>query len=454
MNPLFPPIHEPRLEGNARAFLVPWRRLPLLHLHVHLEGGVDCDPPGRDGTAALTSSLLLAGAGSRDRPHFAKALDALGAQLSIQATRTATLLSLDIPVESLSPGLELVRDVLVAPHLERLEFQKIRRRARQDWILLLENDPQALVHIAGRAWLHGRHHPEGRLEDGDDVTLARIRHADTIHFHERIVRAVRRWVVAVGDLGEEDLERAARALLDVLPAGSSSDGPMPACTPGRSPILLIDRPGSEQAYLWIGRAADATITGEDPVALDLVRSLLGGHFTSLLNRRLRIEEGLTYGAHAHVRRTRHGGWTAIATYTATETCARALDAVFTVLDSLRQQAPTDEDVEATRRYLAGQHPFGFETPSGIAHHVETIAEGLRTRRDEEDYAERLAAVPISEIGRLVERYFPRRTHGHMAVVGDAQRLLPDLAPFGDITLRPLGPGCLQGLPVEKASTRG
>jgi zinc protease len=451
MKGLLPPSEETVLDPATRFLTVPWRRLPLVHLHLHLDGGADLDPPGREGTASLTAELLATGAGERDRAAFARALDEAGANLDIRPGRRKTLLSLDLPSSALATGTALLADVLARPRLERDEFSKIRRRAQQDWVMLRENDPGALAALAGRAWLYGPEHPDGRLEEGEDRSLARIRCPDTALLHRRLVQSPKRWAIAVGDADEEDLAAVGRTLLAALDGARPPLPPPAPAAPGPTPILLLDRPGSTQAYLWLGHACAPTLRAEDPVALELARSTFGGHFTSLLNRRLRTELGLTYGAHCALRRTPAGGTVAIATYTGRERCAAALAAVLDLLDAFAERGPSASDLEATRRYLAGQHAFGFETPGQLAHRLEAIVEGLWSRSDDEDYEERLAGISVHDLSQIARTHFPLRDRFRLCVVGDAAALRPQLERFGAVTIHV--PGASGLLPTTKRKRR-
>ena len=57
-------------------------------------------------------------------------------------------------------------------------------------------------------------------------------------------------------------------------------------------MVLIDAPGAVQTYFWIGNVGvDRHYSGRP--ALDLVNTVFGGRFTSMLNTELRIKSGLT-----------------------------------------------------------------------------------------------------------------------------------------------------------------
>ena len=71
-------------------------------------------------------------------------------------------------------------------------------------------------------------------------------------------------------------------------------------------VLLVDSPESAQTYFWI---ANVGVNKRYPqhAALDLVNTLYGGRFTSILNTELRIKSGLSYSARAGFTRTHGGG---------------------------------------------------------------------------------------------------------------------------------------------------
>ena len=86
-------------------------------------------------------------------------------------------------------------------------------------------------------------------------------------------------------------------------------------------LLLIDKPDATQTYFRIGQPGIAH-SDPDRTALQLVNTLFGGRFTSMLNDALRVNSGLTYGAAATLDLYREPGAITISTYTRTETTDR------------------------------------------------------------------------------------------------------------------------------------
>ena len=92
---------------------------------------------------------------------------------------------------------------------------------------------------------------------------------------------------------------------------------------GRS-VLLVDSPGSVQTYFWLGNVGVNKYYSGRP-ALDLVNTLYGGRFTSILNTELRIKSGLTYGASSRFTRGTVPGEFAIQSFTQTDDTGKAIE---------------------------------------------------------------------------------------------------------------------------------
>ncbi len=140
-------------------------------------------------------------------------------------------------------------------------------------------------------------------------------------------------------------------------------------------MLLIDSPGSVQTYFWIGNVGvDRRYSGRP--ALDLVNTLYGGRFTSILNTELRIKSGLSYGASSRFTRGSVPGEFAIRSFTQTDNTVKALDLTLETLEQLKHGSLTPEMLESARSYVLGQFPLQLET----AAHWAAVPGGSRILR--------------------------------------------------------------------------
>jgi predicted Zn-dependent peptidase len=197
-------------------------------------------------------------------------------------------------------------------------------------------------------------------------------------------------------------------------------------------VLLVDAPGSVQTYFWLGNVGvDKRYSGRP--ALDLVNTLYGGRFTSILNTELRIKSGLTYGAVSGFSRGTVPGPFAIRSFTQTDTTGQALDLTLQTLEKLKHDPLPPQMLESARAYVLGQFPLQLET---AAHWAAALAdlEFYGLGKDYiEGYGPALAKVDAAEAAAVTADAFPRTTDLVIVLIGDASKIRDVAAKYGPVT---------------------
>ena len=202
-------------------------------------------------------------------------------------------------------------------------------------------------------------------------------------------------------------------------------------------VLLIDSPGSAQTYFWIGNVGVDRHYRERP-ALDLVNTLFGGRFTSMLNTELRVKSGLSYGARSGFSRGSVAGEFAIRSFVQTQDTRVALDLALQTLGRLREpQAITAEMLDSARAYLLGQFPLHFETAADWAAALGEIELYRLGAGYIDSYTPRLQEVSLPLSRSVIEQAFPVPEAVAIVLIGDAARLSDQLAEYGPVTRMPL-----------------
>jgi zinc protease len=101
---------------------------PRVRVRLVLPGGFAQDPPGRTSQSELLAGVVTRGAGSRDAPAFADALENMGSDLSVASYLNDYSIGLSATVDSLDETLDLLSDVLRTPRIDQREVELLREQ--------------------------------------------------------------------------------------------------------------------------------------------------------------------------------------------------------------------------------------------------------------------------------------------------------------------------------------
>lgn len=432
------PAHERIvLENGLTLILVPRRDVPLVAFNAVLRGGESNAASGKSGVASLVAGLLEKGAGERAAFAFADAVEGVGGTFHAGSGPESITLRGQFLARDQHLLLELLADVLLRPRFEPQELEYLRARQIELIKAAKDSDPSELLGTYGRAFLFGTH-PYGRPPIGSERSLASITHEDILRYPRANFGADRLTLVFAGDIDSAWLTRAVSQAFASWPRAQRSASAL--VQPERlreRQVLLIDSPGSTQTYFWIGNVGVDRHYPERP-ALDLVNTLFGGRFTSMLNTELRVRSGLSYGARSGFSRGSVAGEFAIRSFVQTQDTRVALDLALQTLGRLREpQAITAEMLDSARAYLLGQFPLHFETAADWAAALGEIELFRLGAGYIDSYTPRLHEVSLPLSRSVIEQAFPVPEAVAIVLIGDATRLSDQLAEYGPVTRMPL-----------------
>jgi zinc protease len=429
-----PPHERLVLANGITLVIVPSREVPLVSFQAVLRGGPVADT--KPGVASLVAGLLEKGAGERDAFGFADAVEGAGGSFSVAAGVEAISISGQFLARDQPLMLELLADALVRPRWDVEEFERLRARRIELIKAAKDSDPAELIGTYGRALLFGNH-PYGKPPTGSEESLAAITHQDVLDYARAQLGADRLLLVFAGDVDVAGLKRAVTSAFGGWQRAATSLATVlePPRQRGRR-VLLVDSPESAQTYFWIANVGVNKRYAEH-AALDLVNTLYGGRFTSLLNTELRIKSGLSYSARAGFTRSTAAGEFAIRSFTDTENTAKAIELSLETLTRLRREGVTAEMLDSARGYVLGQYPLNFETASDwSAALVELEFYGLGAAYIDE-YATALRGVTLPIARAVIELAFPSADDVAIVLIGDAGRIRDAARRFGDVTELPI-----------------
>ncbi|GAA4867073.1 pitrilysin family protein [Kitasatospora terrestris] len=412
----------------------------LVAVDLVLDAPLAAEPEGLDGIANILARALSEGTDTLSAEEFAGELERAGATLDAHADHPAVRVSLEVPASRLERGLTLLGDALRAPALPEDEIERLVAN-RLDEIVHEQANPARRAAKAFYATLFAEDDRLSRPRSGSTDTVKAIDRAAVHAFYQAHLRPSTTTAVVVGDLTGIDLTAQLEATLGTwtaAPAEASTHAPVTADDTPR--VVIVDRPGSVQTQLLIGRIGPDR---HDPAwaAQILGTYCLGGTLTSRLDRVLREEKGYTYGVRAFAQPLRSAAdgsgraLLAISGSVDTGNTAPALADTWTILRTLAAEGLTDGEREEAVQFLVGVAPLKYETAGSVAATLADQVEQYLPDNYQAEVYRQLAELDTETATRAVVAAFPP-DRLVTVLVGDASVIAEPVKALGigDVTV--------------------
>jgi len=289
-------------QGMVNIIAVPDPASPFIAFNVWVKSGSAADPPGKEGLASLTGSLVSGGATARDSlVQILQKLYPMAASYNVSVDKEMTNLTGRVHRDNLDAFYDLFRNALMLPAFTESDFARIKaqrmnyleraRRYSRD-----EELSKDLLFWAAYAGTPYQHPPEGYVSSVQSITLDDVRAFHRQHY----VRA--NITVALGGGYPAGFPDRVRKDLESLPAGTARTSTLqPPKTPGGMKILLVDKE-TDASPVSFGFPIDVLRGQPDFVPLLVADSYLGEHRNPVgrLYQAIRETRGMNYGNYAYI----------------------------------------------------------------------------------------------------------------------------------------------------------
>lgn len=401
-----PPYKKIKLPNGLTLVLMEQHEIPLVSFSVLVRAGTVADPTGKEGLAATVAGLLRKGTKTRTADQIGAEVDFVGGLFDFGAGLDRTLGMAEFMKKDTATGLDLLADVLMNPTFPEAEVDKLLKQSI-DAVKQSKDSAAMVIREYYDAYLFAGH-PYARPESGDERSLAVIKREDVVRFYEEHYGPQATTIIAVGDFDAAQMERTLserfgtwRQRVPFAPPKL----PEPIAYKGRK-LLLVDKPDSTQTFFLIGNVGVAR-TNPDRIGIEVVNTVFGDRFTSMLNDALRVNSGLTYGARSFFEWHKVPGPFAISTYTRNETTVQAIDLALDVLKKLHEQGLSEEQLRSAKSYLKGVFPTEIETTSQLANLLADLDFYGLDEREVNEYFAKVDALTLTDTRRIIRQYFPQ-----------------------------------------------
>jgi zinc protease len=413
-------------------------RLPVVSAVLFVRAGEAALGEERGGLAVLAGNVLEGGTRRRSGTELAEALERIGARFGVATGWEGTSVTLSCLAERLEAGLALLAEAVLEPAFPEAEVA----RARDQQVAAIRQrlmDPASLASDQAARRIFAPEVPWARRLQGALSSVAPLGRDDLRRFADGWLRPGLGGLVLVGDVDAGEMGALARSCFGTW-SGSppEADGFQVSARTAERRIWVVDRPGSVQSEIRVGHVG-VSRTDPDVFPLAVLNTLLGGAFTSRLNLSLRERHGFTYGVRSHFVMRRRPGSFEVHTAVGTDVTAAAVRETMVELERLVASGPGEEEVEASRDYIAGVFPLRLESVGQVAGLItEQVVYGLPDDYHA-TYRERIRAV-TPEVAWEAARRHVRPHEAQVVVVGDASSVAPALESLALGPVEVVGPG--------------
>ena len=359
-----PPHEKVVLKNGLTVLLLEKHSVPMISVAGIVKAGGLADPAGQEGLASTTAGLLRKGTKTRTAQQFAGDIDFIGGTFEADAGADYSSFAAEFLSKDTAKGFELVSDALLHPIFPHTEVDKLLAQS-VDGVKAAKDSARDVIFEYYQGYLYnGKGY--GRPTGGDETSLKRIQRDAIVKFYESYYTPGNTILAVAGDFNPTDMKKKIEEIFGAWPAKVAPAVKEEAAGPMRGKkLLLVNKADATQTYFVIGNVG-ISATDPDRVAIEVVNTVFGSRFTSMLNEALRVESGLSYGATSFFSMQKEPGPFAMFSYTRNETTGKAIDLALEVLKKLHTSGITTDQLSSAKSYLKGQFPPMIETSGQLA----------------------------------------------------------------------------------------
>ncbi|MET0464514.1 MAG: pitrilysin family protein [Chitinophagaceae bacterium] len=394
------------LKNGLTVYLMEQHDVPMISVSAILPAGAIYDGE-KSGLASLTATALKHGTKKYPKTKMDEELDFIGASVSTYASKESAGLSAQFAAKDQALVLDIINDLLTAPVFDTTEFAKEKRRA----LLRLEQAKESPRNVIGSYFdklIYGDH-VYGNIISGTVGSVTNLSTTDLKQFYGANYIPNGSAISIVGDFNSKEMKALVTKVFAGWAKGKQENANLeakPIAKPTGNKVLLVNKDDAKETTFLIGSQGIAR-NNPDYVAVEVINTLFGGRFTSMLNDELRVNSGLTYGASSRFAALKNGGTFAISTFTAGKTTEPAIDKALEVLKKLHEQGVDDTSLASAKNYVKGQFPPRYETSGQLA--------GLLTQMywykfDESfinNFQKNVDGLTLEKAKSIIKTYFPQ-----------------------------------------------
>ncbi|HWW89588.1 MAG TPA: pitrilysin family protein [Solirubrobacteraceae bacterium] len=318
----------------------------------------------------------------------------LGGVLNAYTSHDLVAFHITVRAESAPKAIDLLSDFVGRPRLDSEELDRERGVVIQEINRAYDQPSVVAEYLIDRAAFG--EHPLGRTVLGPEENLRSFSREGIVAFRERRWSGSRGGAFLAGNLEHVPPEEPLLEFFARFPALPQPDPYVPA--PAFAPERLAETRETNQSHLrMIYRPQIAVTEVRERAALSIYTTLLGGSMGSRLFEEIREKRGLAYSVYAGDHAFADVPILQLGAGLESAKTIEAYTRMRGIVDELREQGPTDEEVQRARAYAAGRLVLAFENTNAVARYGANQAIVFSEEIDPDAAIAALDAVTFEEV---------------------------------------------------------
>ena len=423
-----PVVWQKSLSNKMEILGIDYQEVPLVNFNLTIKGGMLFDSADKIGVANLTAALMNRGTKSKTPQQLEEAIQQLGAQISISASKQDIQIQGSCLSKNYQQTMALVSEMILEPRWDESEFA-LQKDSTLSTIKQQAGSPGTIAAIEFDRLIYGKEHLLANNLIGTEKSVQSITLEDLKQYYQSYLNPALASLQLVGDISEKDVVTSLATLQNKWRETSASlpKIEMPI-RPEKAAIYFYDVPKAKQSMLRIGYPSLKATDPDYYPAQVMNYRLGGGGFASQLTQELREAKGYTYGIGSFFNGSNLTGRFGIATGVRANVTFEAVKLIKEIV-STYEEGFNERDLDVTKGFFLKSNARRFETPNAKLN----ILNNMSTYSLPADYVQQRAAevkkLTVEDIKTLAGKYIDADKMIYL-VVGDAETQLPRLEELG------------------------
>ena len=420
-----------KLSNGLTVSLMEQHDVPIISLSIILPAGAIYDNE-KAGLASLTAISLKHGTTNFPKIKLDEELDFLGAKVETYATKEYAGLSSNFASKDRTKVLNIIKEIVLNPVFDAAEFEKEKSRL----LVTLgqqKESPRSVIGPYFDTLLYGNH-VYANVKNGNKTTIGKLTVMDVKDFYKTNYKPNEAAVCIVGDFNTKEMKTTITKLFSAWEKSSAKTDNLASkqiIVPTESRVLLVNKGDAKETTFYIG-SPGVSRNNPDYVAIEVVNTLFGGRFTSMLNDELRVNSGLTYGAGSRFNNLKNGGSFYISTFTAAKTTEPAIDKALEVLKNLHAKGIDEKALASAKNYVKGQFPPDYETTEQLASLLSQMFWYNLDKSFIDNFEKNVDGLDLTKTNQIISKYFPKDKL-QFVLIGKSEDIKKTAEKYGKVT---------------------